>query len=37
LMDLYIFPNSTEISLWVSIALGIAILVITNYATKELM
>lgn len=37
LMDLYIFPNNMELSLWISLVLGIIILVATNYVTKELM
>jgi len=37
LMDLYLFPNNLQLSLWTSLFLGIFILVITNYATKELI
>ena len=37
LMDIYLLPESFELSLWVSAALGLGILVITGYATKELM
>ncbi len=37
LMDLYLFPENIVFSLWISVALGIAILVATNYATKQLM
>jgi hypothetical protein len=36
-MDEYIFPDNYRLSLWISLALGIAILVATHYATKELM
>ena len=37
LMDEYLFPNNYKLSLWISLILGIIILIITNYATKELM
>ncbi|MBW2980623.1 hypothetical protein KY360_04355 [Candidatus Woesearchaeota archaeon] len=37
LMDEYMFPNNYQLSLWTSLILGIAILIITNYTTKELM
>jgi hypothetical protein len=37
LMDLYIFPNNIELSLWTSIGIGLIILVLTHYTTKELM
>ncbi len=37
LMDEYLFPNNYQLSLWVSVILGIIILIVTNYATKELM
>lgn len=37
LMDEYLFPNNHQMSLWISLVLGIFILIITNYATKELM
>ncbi|MBW2984555.1 hypothetical protein KY361_05540 [Candidatus Woesearchaeota archaeon] len=37
LMDEYLLPQNYKISLWVSLVLGILILIGTNYATKELM
>ncbi|MCK4968763.1 MAG: hypothetical protein KAS12_06940, partial [Candidatus Aenigmarchaeota archaeon] len=37
LMDEYLFPENYKLSLWVSLFLGMFILIITNYATKELM
>jgi hypothetical protein len=37
LMDLYLFPNNNELSLWFSLIIGLLILIFTNYATKELM
>ena len=37
LMDEFLFPNNYQLSLWASLILGILILIITNYATKELM
>jgi len=37
LMDEYLLPNNYELSLWISLILGIGILVWTHYATKELM
>ena len=37
LMDTYLFPNNYQLSLWVSLIIGIAILILTNYATKELI
>lgn len=37
LMDLYLFPDDYHISLWISIIIGILILIITNYVVKELM
>jgi hypothetical protein len=37
LMDIYIFPEKYELSLWLSLVIGIGILVTTHYATKELM
>ncbi len=36
-MDEYLFPENYNLSLWVSVIIGVAILIITNYATKELM
>ena len=37
LMDEYFFPHNYQLSLWFSVFLGVAILILTNYATKELM
>ena len=37
LMDLYIFPDNYNFSLWFSLFIGLGILSITNYVTKELM
>jgi hypothetical protein len=37
LMDEYLFPNNYTLSLVSSLILGLAILIITNYATKELI
>jgi hypothetical protein len=37
LMDEYLFPNNYTLSLVSSLVLGLAILIITNYATKELV
>ncbi len=37
LMDEYLFPNNYGLSLWISLMLGIAILITTHYATKELI
>jgi hypothetical protein len=37
LMDEYLLPANYRGSLWISLLLGIGILIITNYATKELM
>jgi hypothetical protein len=37
LMDLYIFPDNIELSLWTSILIGLIILILTHYTTKELM
>lgn len=37
LMDEYLFPNNYQLSLCTSLVLGIIILVLTNYAVKELM
>jgi len=37
LMDLYLFPENMELSLWASVAIGLAILGATHYITKELM
>ncbi len=37
LLDEYLFPNHYEISLWISLIAGFAILVATHYITEELM
>jgi hypothetical protein len=37
LSDEYLFSSNYVLSLWVSLFTGIIILVITHYATKELM
>ena len=37
LMDIYLFPKNLHLSLWFSLVLGLLILVVTGYATKELM
>jgi hypothetical protein len=36
IMDTYLFPNSYELSSWVSILIGSIILYVTHYWTKEL-
>lgn len=37
LMDEYLFPNHYQLSLWISVILGVAILIATGYASKELV
>ncbi|MCK5474505.1 MAG: hypothetical protein KAI53_03800 [Candidatus Aenigmarchaeota archaeon] len=37
LMDEYLFPENYRLSLWISLILGIGILIGTHYITKELM
>lgn len=37
LMDVYLVPNNYVISSWISMFLGLGILVITHYVTKELI
>ena len=37
LMDEHLLPSNYNLSLWVSVFLGIIILIILGYATKELM
>lgn len=37
LMDELLFPDNYQLSLWTSLFLGLIILIITGYATKELM
>ena len=36
LMDTYIFPDNYQISSWISLLIGLFILTITHYWTKEL-
>ena len=36
LLDIYLLPNNTELSMWVSLVIGIVILIWTHYAVKEL-
>ena len=37
LMDLYLFPNDYEVSLWVSVVLGIGILIFSGYSLRKLI
>ena len=37
LLDLYLFPNNLQLSLWVSVVIGLIILIITHKAIKGLM
>lgn len=37
LMSLYLLPENTVLSHWISLFLGLLILVVTGYTTKELM
>jgi len=37
LLDEYLFPSSMELSLWISVLIGLVILIVTHYTTKELM
>ena len=37
LMDEYLFPENYQLSLWISLVLGVGILIGTHYITKELM
>ncbi|PIN81207.1 hypothetical protein COV13_02050 [Candidatus Woesearchaeota archaeon CG10_big_fil_rev_8_21_14_0_10_32_9] len=36
IMDTYLFPTNYELSSWVSIIIGLIILYVTHYWTKEL-
>lgn len=36
LWDIYVLPDNYEVSLWISFVVGLAILLLTNYAVKEL-
>jgi hypothetical protein len=37
LMDEYLFPYNVQMSYWASLLLGLLILIICDYATRELM
>ncbi|MBD3252550.1 hypothetical protein GF386_02365 [Candidatus Pacearchaeota archaeon] len=37
LWDVYVFPNNYRLSLWVSLMVGLVILVFTHHLVKELM
>ena len=37
LMDEYFFPGHYQLSLWFSLILGLVILIVTGYASKELI
>ena len=37
LMDEYVLPANYRLSLWISLILGIVVLLLTHYASKELM
>ncbi len=37
LMDLYLFPNDYELSLWISVMLGIGILILSGYSLRKLI
>lgn len=37
LLDEYLFPDNYVLGLWVSVFVGILILIVTDYATKELL
>ena len=34
LLGIYVFPNNIKLSLWTSLAIGISVLVLTNYITN---
>jgi hypothetical protein len=36
IMDIYLLPDNYELSYWVSIVMGLTILFITHYWTREL-
>ncbi len=36
LLDIYLFPNNGELSLWVSLIASVVVLVGTHYIVKEL-
>lgn len=37
LMDLYLLPENPQLSIWISLIVGLTILGITHYTAKELM
>ena len=37
LMDEYLFPENLQLSLWASVFIGLGILILTHYVTKELV
>ncbi|MBI2106149.1 hypothetical protein HYT56_04925 [Candidatus Woesearchaeota archaeon] len=37
LMDVYLFPDNYPLSLLTSVSIGLLILIVTHYTTKELM
>ena len=37
LMDIYLFPKNPALSFSISVIIGLIILIITHYTTKELM
>lgn len=37
LLDVYLLPNNYELSSWISTAIGLFILAVTHYWTKELV
>ena len=36
LMDVYLLPNNYELSSWISVGIGLVVLALTHYWTKEL-
>ena len=36
IMDIYLLPNNYEASSWISILIGLFVLIATHYLTKEL-
>jgi len=36
LLDMYLLPNNRELSSWVSLVIGVVILITTHYAVREL-
>ncbi|MFH1978668.1 MAG: hypothetical protein ABIJ92_05055 [Candidatus Aenigmatarchaeota archaeon] len=37
LLDEFLLPDNYILSLWISLIMGLVILIVTGYATKELM